>query len=483
MTSATALRHRPSSAAPAWGGGLAAALAYARAHGPRFVDELKALVRFPSVGSEPAHAGDVRRCAAWLAAHLRGLGLEARLEETSGHPLVVAGWHGAPGRPAVLVYGHYDVQPAEAADGWRSPPFEPVVRGDDLLGRGASDDKGQLWAHVKAAECWLRAAGRLPVNLVFVFEGEEESGSRGMLDFAARRGASLGAGVAVISDMAMRDRDTPAITLSQRGMLALEVEVRGPPRELHSGVFGGAVTNPVHVLAGLVACLHSADGRIAIPGFYDDVETVPPAERDMLRHAGPADAEILRDAGVQAGWGERGWSAYERTTLRPSADLHGIAGGYVGGGMKAVIPTRATARLGFRLAPGQDPARIERLVRAWAAGMAAPGTRVRVRTLASARPVRVDAREPAIAAAAAAARETFGRAPVFVRSGGTLPVAAVLSADLRLPVVLMGFALRDDGLHGPNEKMHLPNFHRGVETSIRMLAAMSRLPVRARDDR
>lgn len=455
----------------------ARAAAYARANAGRFVEELRELVRFPSVGSEPAHAADVRRCAGWLAAHLGALGLGARLVETGGHSLVRAEWRGAPGRPTLLVYGHYDVQPADPADGWRTPPFEPVVRGDALHGRGASDDKGQLWAHVKAAECWLRTVGRLPLNLVFLFEGEEESGSRGMLGYLARCGPALGADVAVVSDMAMRDARTPAITLSERGTLGVEVEVAGAPRELHSGVFGGAVANPVHALAGLVARLHDGDGRIAIPGFYDGIDVPPPAERAALRRAGPADEEILHDAGVSAGAGERGWTEYERTTLRPSADVHGISGGYAGEGTKAVIPTRATVRLSFRLAPGQDPARVERLFRRWVASAARePGIRVAVRTLSRARPVRVDPRHPAIAAAAAAARDAFGRAPVFVRSGGTLPVAAVLSADLGLPVVLMGFALRDDGMHAPNEKLHLPNFHRGVQTSIRLMERLARLP-------
>jgi len=475
MPSPALARPRPrTDAAPAEG--VAAALAYARANGPRFVEELAELVRIPSVGSEPAHAADVRRCAAWLAAHLGSIGLDARLVETAGHPLVRAEWRGAPGRPTLLVYGHYDVQPAELADGWHTPPFEPTIRGDALFGRGASDDKGQLWAHVKAAECWLRAAGRLPLDLVFLFEGEEESGSRGMLEYLARRGPSLGADAAVISDMAMRDARTPAIVLSERGTLGVEVTVHGAPHDLHSGVFGGAVANPVHVLAGLVARLHAADGRVAIPGFYDGVDVPPPAERAALRRAGPGDDEILHDAGVSAGWGERGFSEYERTTLRPSVDVNGIAGGYAGDGVKAVIPTRATAKLSFRLAPGQDPERVERLFRRWVSTVPASGLRVRVKTLFRARPVRVDPRHPAIAAAAGAARDTFGRAPVFVRSGGTLPVAAALSADLGLPVVLMGFALRDDGMHAPDEKMHLPNFHRGVETSIRMMERLARLP-------
>jgi len=474
MPSAALARPRPRTDAASVDG-VQAALAYARANGGRFVEELKALVRFPSVGSEPAHAAEVRRCAAWLAAHLDSLGLRARLVETSGHPLVRADWRGAPGRPTLLVYGHYDVQPADAADGWHSPPFEPTLRGDALYGRGASDDKGQLWAHVKAVESWLRTAGRLPVNLVFLFEGEEESGSGGMLGYLARRGPSLGADAAVISDMPMRDARTPAITLSMRGTLGMEIEVRGPSHDLHSGIFGGAVANPLHVLSDLVARLHGDDGRVAIPGFYDAVALLPPAERAALRRAGPDDAEMLREAGLSAGWGEPGWTEYERTTLRPSVDVHGIAGGYAGDGVKAVIPTRAAAKLSFRLAPGQDPARVERLVRRWVAATPVPGARVRVRTLSRARPVRVDARHPAVAAAAGAARAAFGRAPVFVRSGGTLPVAAVLSADLGLPVVLMGFALRDDGMHAPDEKMHLPIFHRAVETSIRMLAAMSRL--------
>src|SRR5215218_6199533 len=292
---------------------MGAALAYARRNSTRFVSDLKAFIRFASVGSEPAHAASVRECARWLASHLGGMGMDARLVPTAGHPLVLAEWRRAPGRPTVLVYGHYDVQPAEAADGWATPPFEPVVRGGALFGRGASDDKGQLWAHVKAAESWLRAGGRLPVNLVFLFEGEEESGSAGLLRFLAAHGAGLGAHVAVISDMPMRDAATPAITCSMRGALGMEIEVRGPGHDLHSGLYGGAVANPLHAAAGIIARLHGDDGRIAIPGFYDGVATPSATERTRLRRDGRADAELLRDADASTGVGEAGFTAYERT--------------------------------------------------------------------------------------------------------------------------------------------------------------------------
>jgi acetylornithine deacetylase/succinyl-diaminopimelate desuccinylase-like protein len=446
------------------------ALAYARRHRGRFVRELMDFVRIPSVAAEPGHAGDVRRCAAWLAARLAESGLDARVMRTRGQPLVVARWTGAPGRPTVLVYGHYDVQPAEDPSSWSHPPFDPVVRGADLLGRGACDDKGQLWAHVKAAESLLRTAGRLPVNLLCLFEGEEESGSGGLLALLRRPPPWLRADVALVSDSPMRGPGRPAVTCALRGALSLDVEVRGPGRELHSGLYGGAVHNPLQALCEIVAALHDGRGRIAIPGLYATVPALSPAERAYLRRTGPRESEVGHDAGdPPALWGEAGFTPYERITLRPSLSVHGIRGGYAGDGAKAVIPATASASLGIRLVPGQEPEAVEALFRRRIRQLAPPSVRVRVRTRFRARPARMDRRHPAMRAAAAALRETFGREAVFLRSGGTIPVVSALGEALRAPVVLMGLALPDDRMHGPDEKMHLPNLFRGIEASIRFL--------------
>jgi acetylornithine deacetylase/succinyl-diaminopimelate desuccinylase-like protein len=449
---------------------------YAQNNGRRFLAELQEFVRFPSVSSQPTHAPDVKRCAEWLAAHLRGIGLQdVRVIATVRHPLVYAEWRRAPGRPTVLIYGHYDVQPADPLSEWHTPPFAPTVRGNDLFGRGACDDKGQLFAHVKALESYLRTAGRLPVNVKCLFEGEEEIGSPNLQPFIARRRRALAANVAVMSDTRMLGPDRPALTISLRGGLGLELEVRGPQRDLHSGNFGGAVHNPLQALCDIISQLHDECGRIAIPEFYDRVRHWPDDERARMASTGPSDADILRDAKTRRPWGEDGFSLYERTTIRPALTVNGITGGYQGPGGKAVIPSRATAKISFRLVPDQDPRQIERLVREHLRRITPPTVESEVRTLMRAEPAVVDHRQPAMRAASQAYRQAFGARPVLVRSGGTIPVVNMFQQLLDVPTVLMGFALPDDRIHAPNEKFHLPNFHRGIETCIRFLAEIGTL--------
>jgi acetylornithine deacetylase/succinyl-diaminopimelate desuccinylase-like protein len=447
------------------------ALRHAVAHRRRFLGELKDFVRFPSVSAQPQHAADVRRCAAWLADHLQRIGLEhVRVIPTPRHPLVCADWRHAPGRPTVLIYGHYDVQPVDPLAQWHTPPFEPVVRGRDLYGRGACDDKGQLFAHVKALESYLCAAGRLPVNVRCLFEGEEEIGSPNLKPWLARHRKALASDVAVMSDTRMLAPDRPALTYALRGGLALELEVRGPEHDLHSGNFGGAIDNPLQALCELLARLHDADGRVAIPGFYDRVRTWGEAERAFMADQGPSDVQVLRDARARRGWGEAGYSLYERTTIRPALTINGISGGYQGPGGKAVIPARALAKLSFRLVPDQSPAEVERLFRALVARLSPPTVTVTVRTQSQARPALVDRRHPALAAAAAAYCRGFGTAPALLRSGGTIPVVNVFQQVLGAPTALMGFALPDDRIHAPNEKFHLPNYFNGIATCIWFLA-------------
>ena len=318
--------------------------------------ELQDFVRFPSVSAQPRHAGDVKGCAAWLADHLRRIGLEhIRVIPTPRHPIVYADWVLSPGKPTVLIYGHYDVQPADPLREWRSPPFEPVVRGQSLYGRGACDDKGQMFAHVKAIEIHLRTRSLLPVNVKCLFEGEEEIGSPNLIPFLKRHRRALAADVVVMSDSPMADADRPAITYAVRGGLGLELTVRGPRRDLHSGLFGGAVRNPLQALCEIIASLHDRRGRVAIPGFYDQVRLWPPEERATMARNGPSDATVLRDAGAAQGWGEEGYTLHERTTIRPALTINGLVGGYQGPGGKAVIPAVASAKLSFRLVPDQDP--------------------------------------------------------------------------------------------------------------------------------
>jgi acetylornithine deacetylase/succinyl-diaminopimelate desuccinylase-like protein len=451
----------------------ASALMFARAHRDRFLAELKSFVRIPSVSAEPVHAGDIRRCASWLARHLEQIGMaRVRIIPTPRHPIVQAAWRKAPGRPTVLVYGHYDVQPAESVSAWRTPPFEPTVVGNDLFGRGACDDKGQLFCHVKAIEAYLATGRALPVNVVCLFEGEEEIGSPHLQEFLARHRRAIRADVAVMSDTRILGPDHPALTYALRGGLAFELDVHGPAHDLHSGNFGGAVHNPLQALCELVARLHDASGRVAVPGFYDQVRAVGPEERAAMARAGPTEASLLRNAGVRAGWGERGYSALERTTIRPALTINGLAGGYQGTGGKAVIPARATAKLSVRLVPDQDPYTIKRLIRAHLSRIAPPTVQITVRFHSAARPALIDRRHPAMRAAAIAYARAFGAKPVYLRSGGTIPVVDMLRS-LEIPTVLMGFALPDDRMHGPNEKFHLPNFRRGIEACIHFLAEVA----------
>jgi acetylornithine deacetylase/succinyl-diaminopimelate desuccinylase-like protein len=450
------------------------ALAYTRGRRKRYEDKLASFIRFASVSAQPRRAGDVSRCAGWLADHLRTLAPNVlRLVRTRRHPIVHAAWRQAPpGGPTVLIYGHYDVQPAEPLEGWLSPPFAPVIRGDDIYGRGASDNKGQMFAHVKAIESFLKTEGVLPVNVTCVFEGEEEIGSPGLAPFLIANRTELKADCAVVSDTQIPSPRRPAITYALRGGLSVELEVRGANRELHSGVFGGAVCNPLQALCEMVARLHDGEGRIVIAGFYDRVRRWDARERRYMAEVGPSDAEMLCEAGAAEACGEPGYSLYERTTIRPALTVSGGVGGYQGPGVKAAIPAHAVAKLNFRLAPDQDPREIDRLFREHVERIAPSAVRTRVRTLMRARPALIDRSHPAIAAAARAYRRTFAEPTVFLRNGGTIPVVTLIQDVLRVPVVLMGFGLAGDHIHGPNERFHLPNFHRGVETSIHFLSEM-----------
>ena len=373
----------------------------------------------------------------------------------------------------MLIYGHYDVQPVDPLNEWRSPPFEPIVRGNDLYGRGASDDKGQMFTHVKAMQSYLRTIGKLPVNVKCLFEGEEEIGSPNLLPFLVRNRHRLAADVAVLSDTRFLAPDRPAITYALRGALSVGLEVAGPRQDVHSGAFGGAVHNPPQALCQIIAKLHDASGRVAIPGFYDAVREWGEEERAFMARTGHKDVQILRDAGVEKGWGERGYTLYERATIRPAMTINGIHGGYQGPGSKAVIPARAVAKLSFRLVPEQDPREIDQLFRGYVARITPPTVRTAIRTYFRAKPALVDRNHPAMRAAVMAYRHGFGAAPVFLRSGGTVPVVSLFQEMLGIPTVLMGFALPDDRMHAPNEKFHLPNFFKGIATSIRYLAELA----------
>jgi len=442
---------------------------------PRFTSELQAFVRIASVSGDPARRSDVKRCGGWLASQLRGAGLQrVRVVPTKQHPIVFGEWTGAAGKPTVLVYGHYDVQPAEPVREWTYPPFGAEIRDGFLHGRGASDDKGQLFTHVKAIESLLKQVRRLPVNVKCLFEGEEEIGSTNLVPFLERNRRALRADAAVMSDTRMVDPSQPALTYALRGQLAVELSVQGQRHDLHSGNFGGAVHDPLQVICEIVARLHDREGRIAIPRFYDRVRRWSESERNYLARTGPSDEAVLHEAGATEQWGERGYSVYERLTLRPSLAVTGIYGGHTGVGPKAVIPRQAVAKMSFRLVPDQDPAEIERMVRAFISRIAPPTVHVTMKTHIRSRPALIDRQHPAMRAAAKAFRGVFGRDPQWVRSGGSIPVVSEFKRVLGIPTVLMGFASPGDSLHGPNERFSLKNFQRGILTSARFLEELGR---------
>ncbi len=455
------------------------ALAYAREHRGEYLASLEEFLTIPSISTLPERAPDMQRAAGWLAEHLRRSGLErVELVPTAGYPVVYGEWLGAgSGAPTLLAYGHYDVQPVDPLEEWQTPPFEPSLRGDQIFARGASDDKGQLLSVVSAIDAYLKTAGRLPINVKVIFEGEEEISSPHMAAFIRSHRERLAADAVLISDGGILGPDLPMITHGVRGMAYMEVEVRGPATDLHSGTFGGAVDNPFNVLVRLLARLQDEEtGRVAIPGFYDRVRPLDDEEQALLAQV-PADDETMRRlTGVPELAGEAGYSANERTTVRPTFDIHGLAGGFTGAGKKTVIPARAVAKVSMRLVPDQDPEEIARLFTRHLESLAPPTIQLTVRTLGLARPAFVDYRAPAIQAAARAYELGFGRRPVYMRSGGSLPIVPDLQDVLGVPVVLMGFGLPGDNAHAPNEWYHLPTFYRAIESLIHFYDLLAAAP-------
>ncbi len=454
------------------------AVAFARGQGGRFVEELKALLRIPSISTDPERAGDVRRAAEFCAAELGRIGMErVRLHETAtserpgGHPLVLAEWMGAEGAPTVLCYGHYDVQPAEPLDEWVSPPFEPEERNGNLYARGAVDDKGQMWMHVKALESLFAAGGeRLPVNVRVVLEGEEEVGGEGITAFVREHGEELQADVALVSDTEMFAPELPTLCVGLRGMIYTEIEVRGARTDLHSGIYGGAAPNAFVALAQVIAGLKDREGKILIPGIYDDVEA-PSADELRAWQALPFDEEVYRETevGSRELTGEPGFSVLERTWARPTMDVHGMPGGFIGAGAKTVIPAKAVAKVSLRLVPRMTPADTFGKLREYVGMIAPPGVEVEVRLIHSGEAIVVSTDNAYVRAATEAMQAVWGKETVFVRGGGSIPIVGDFVRVLGIPTVLMGFGLPDDNLHAPNEKFHLANFHRGIESIVGFL--------------
>ncbi len=447
------------------------AVAYARQNYPRFLDDLKALLRIPSISTLPEHKGDCRHAAEALAADLSKIGMEnVRLIETAGHPLVYADWLHATAKPTVLVYGHYDVQPPDPLDEWLSPPFEPTERNGNIYARGAVDDKGQVVAQVKALESLLAGNGALPINVRVLLEGEEEVGGEGIAAYVASKPADLKADFALISDTELFAPGLPTLCVGLRGMIYTELEVRGAKTDLHSGMYGGAAPNPFFAMAQILARLKDEDGHILIPGFYDDI--IPPSPEELaVWQTLPFDEEHYRisEVGSKQLVGESGYTVLERTWARPTLDVHGIPGGFTGAGAKTVITAKALAKVSMRLVPGMTPAKSFALYKSFVEKIAPAGVDVEVRLIHSGDPCLVPVDNPYIQAATRALHEVWGKETVFIRSGGSIPIVGDFARNLGLPSVMMGFGLPDDGLHAPNEKFHLKNFALGIESLIRFL--------------
>ncbi len=451
-------------------------LDYAKAHQGRFIRELQEFVRIPSISSDPASKRDVARCADWLAHHVRKLGIpNARVAATDGNPVVVGRLRISDSKPTLLVYGHYDVQPVNPLSEWKYSPFSAKVADGYVYGRGAVDDKGQLFAHLKAIESLIQSGRALPCNLVLLFEGEEEIGSPSLRPFLAKHRKSFESDGAVVSDTQMRGPGQPALTIGLRGKLSAEIIVRGPARDLHSGSFGGAVLNPIQALCEILTVLHDGRGRIAIPGFYDDVREASTSRRDRLRLEAPTEREITAAAQTPAKWGETGFSAYERISIRPSLSISGISGGNQGPGDKSIIPSHASAKISFRLVPNQDPNRIAELLREHLHRICPHGVKLELKVGHGARAVIIDERTPVIRAARMACRDTFGKDPVLLPSGGSIPIVQTFQSLLSVPTALMGFALPTDRLHGPNERFGLDRFNQAIEACIRLMCQFGRL--------
>lgn len=447
-----------------------AALQFATENHSRFIEELKALLRIPSISTLPENKADVRRAAEFLAAELTRIGMEnVEIIETEGHPLVYADHLHAAGKPTVLTYGHYDVQPPDPLDEWITPPFEPTERNGNLYARGAVDDKGQLWMQVKALESLLTAnGGKLPVNVRFISEGEEEVGGEGIAKFVAEHPDRLKADCALVCDTEMFAPGLPTLCVGLRGMIYTEIEVRGARTDLHSGMYGGAAPNPFFALAHIISKLKDEEGRILIPGFLDELQK--PTEDELKAWAAlPFDEEHYRETEIGSSElvGEPGFTVMERTWARPTVEVHGMPGGFTGAGAKTVIPAKAMAKVSMRLVPDMTPQKSFERFKAYVEFLAPKGTSVDVRLIHSGDAIVVSTDNPYVKAATDAMHDVFGKETVFVRGGGSIPIVGDFVRHLKTPTLLMGFGLPDDNLHAPNEKFNLNNFRDGIQSLIR----------------
>lgn len=448
---------------------------YLTEHAGQFEDDLCQLLRIASVSADRAYRAEVNKAADWVAGQFRGLGLKTELCPTPGNPIVLAQSEPMSGAPTVLVYGHYDVQPPDPLDEWISPPFEPTRRNGNLYARGATDDKGQMLTHVKSAEAWLKTSGRLPVTLKYLIEGEEEVGSEHLEAFIAARAKELACDIVVISDTAQFGPGMPAITYGLKGIAYFELRLSGPKQDLHSGTFGGAVTNPAGALVRMLGALVNEDGQVQVPGFYDDVVPLSDVERRQFAELPFSDQEFMEQLGVRGVWGEAGYTTLERRWARPTCDINGLTSGYQGEGAKTVLPAKASAKFSFRLVPRQDPAKLRTSLEAMLRRLCPPGIEMELVGYHAAPGVVVPLESPFVEAARRAIEHGFGRRPVMIREGGSIPVVSTFHDVLGVDTLLLGWGLNDDNTHSPNEKFCLADFHRGIKASAYLWDELGRL--------
>lgn len=454
-----------------------AAFEYYQTNRERFLEGLKTFLRIPSVSTLPEHKPDIRRAAEFVANELRGMGMKGvEVIEGKGNqnPLVYAEWLEAPGKPTLLIYGHYDVQPPDPLEEWVTPPFEPTVRNGNIYARGAVDDKGQTYLLLKAVEGFLKTEGNLPINIRFLIEGEEEMGGEHIEAYVAAHPDRLKAAAALVCDTEMFAPELPTITTGLRGLVYTELEARGAGHDLHSGMFGGVAPNPFQALAEIITGLKGRDGKIRIPGFYRSVKPPPRPELASWKKLPFNERRFLeKEVAATALVGERGFSALERMWARPTLEVHGIRGGFTGEGAKTVIPAVATAKLSMRLVPDMNPREVVRQYAAYVKKLTPKGIRTAVRVLSTAPATLVSTESRWVAAGAEAMEQVFHKKTVYMRSGGSIPVVGLFQKHLGIPSVMMGFGLPDDHLHAPNEKFHLPNFYRGIESVARYFTLLA----------
>ena len=445
-------------------------------HRDRYVEELKSYLAIPSISALPQHQPDVRRCAEWTAQELERIGMQnVRLIETPGNPVVYADWLGAPGAPTMLFYGHYDVQPVDPLELWTSPPFEATVRDGEIYARGSADDKGQIFMHIKAIEAWLKQTGSLPVNIKIFIEGEEEVGSKHLDQFVRDHKDQLAADVVVISDSPMFDRGIPSICYGLRGLAYFQIDIRGTKSDLHSGSFGGAVANPAFVLGQILSQMKDKGGRVKIAGFYDDVRPLRDEEREQWKRLPFNEKRYRKELGAPKLFGETGYSTLERVWARPTFEVNGLLAGFTGEGAKTVIPATAMAKVSMRLVPDQDPDKVANLFEAYLKKVAPKTVDVTLTRMHGGKPWMADFDNPYVQAAGRAIELGFGKAPVFNREGGSIPVVSTFQQVLGVPSVLFGIGLPDENAHAPNEKLDLGNFHGGVIASAYLYEELGKL--------